>query len=244
MENKLARLQEFQDILAEYHISSAGKTILVDTTLVLLVGPSSSGRNTIINALVDTGHYHQIVSDTTRHPRTNNGIPEQDGVEYWFRTEQEVLTELREGKFLEAAIIHDQQVSGISLRELAKAQEKDLVAVNEIETIGAHNIIVAKPDAFVFFIVPPSFAVWMERMDGRGTLSPAEKQRRLKSSLTEFEDALTNDYYIYIVNEDFHHSVERIHRRVVEGEHDPLHQEHGRAVIEKLLVETQAHINA
>lgn len=244
MENRLERLQEFQEVLNDYNISSTGKTILADTTFVLLVGPSSSGRNTIINALIETGQYHQILSDTTRRPRTNNGVPEQNGVEYWFRSEDDILADLKAGKFLEAAIIHNQQVSGISLRELIKAQEKGLVAVNEIETVGAHNIISAKPDAFVLFIVPPSFTVWMERMDGRGGLSASEKRRRLKSAVVEFKDALVNDYYLYIVNEDFHHSVERIHRHVVESERDPLHQEHGKAVIEKLLVETQAYLRS
>lgn len=242
MINHLEHLEEFRDILADYHISDVGKKILTNTPLALLVGPTSAGRNTIINALTKTGHYHQIVSDTTRHPRENNGILEQNGVEYWFRSEQDILADLKAGKFLEAAIIHNQQVSGMSLRELERAKNEQKVAVNEIEIVGMQNIIEAKPDAFALFVVPPSFAVWMQRMDDRGVLPMPEKIRRLESALNEFEAALTHDYYIYIVNEEFHHSVERIHSRIFEGRHDPVHQASGGEVIERLLIETQAYL--
>lgn len=240
--NSLDHLAEFQKILKDYNISSTGKKILSKTKLVLLVGPSSSGRNTIINALLETGEYHQIISDTTRKPRSNNGIMETNGVEYWFRPEEEVLADLKDGKFLEAAVIHDQQVSGISLRELDKAQKQGKVAVNEIEIVGMQNVIEAKPDVFALFVMPPSFEVWMQRMDGRGNLPLPEKKRRLKSAIKEFEAGLTHDYYIFIVNDAFEHSVERIHQRVIQGLHDPEHQEHGRSVAEKLLIETQSYL--
>ena len=243
MINKLVHLKEFQAVLKDYRISDVGKRILAQTKLVLMAGPTSAGRNTIINALMGTDEYHSIVSDTTRAPRENDGVMEQDGVEYWFRSEEEMLADLKEGKFLEAALIHNQQVSGISLRELELANRQNKVAVNEIEIVGMQNIIEAKPDAFALFVVPPSFKVWMQRLEGRGKLPDIEKRRRLESALKEFETALTSDYYIFIVNDTFQHSVERIHKRVIEGVHDPVHQAHGRDVIEKLLVDTQAYLS-
>lgn len=242
MVNELDHLEAFRDILKEYRISSAGKRILARTRLALLVGPTSAGRNTIINELIKSGKYHAIISDTTRRPRVNNGIPEQNGREYWFRDEKDVLADLRAGRFLEAAVIHDQQVSGISLRELERAQQDDKVAITEIEIVGMHNIHQLKPDAFAFFVAPPSFTVWMERMSRRGKMPEVEKIRRLKSAVKEFEAALTSDFYTYIVNDNFEHSVERIHRYVLEGEPDPQQQALDRAIIEKLLIDTQAYL--
>src|SRR5699024_8737685 len=134
--------------------SDEAKALLARTRLVLLVGPSSSGRNTVINELLKTGKYHAIVSDTTRLPRVNNGIPEENGREYWFRAEADVLHDLQNGSFLEAAIIHKQQVSGISMRELAAAADEGKVAINEIEVVGADNIHAAKPDALFVFMLP------------------------------------------------------------------------------------------
>lgn len=243
MPNTLERLEEFQEVLADYRISDAGTEILRQTKLVLLVGPTSAGRNTIINALVRTGEYHVIVSDTTRKPRRNNGVLEQNGREYWFRTEEAMLEDLRAGRFLEAALIHNQQVSGMSLRELERARQEGKVAVNEIEIVGMQNIIAVKPDTFALFVVPPTFEIWMQRMDERGKMPLAEKIRRMESAAKEFEAALMHDFYVYIVNDEFEHSVERIHQRVFEGVHDTVHQAHGRDVIEKLLIETRTFLS-
>jgi guanylate kinase len=242
MQKPLAHLDEFKKVLASYHVSDAGKKILASTKLALFVGPSAAGRNTIIDALTKTGKYHYIVSDTTRAPRINNDIPEKNGVEYWFRTEEEILADLRAGKFLEAAIIHNQQVSGISLRELEKAKEEGRIAVNEVEIGGAETIKAAKPDAYIFFVAPPSFEVWMERMEKRGKMSEAEKKRRLKSAISEFTHALETDYYVYLINDTFEHSVERVDQVMSYNKIDTARQEQAREVIEQLLAATQAHL--
>lgn len=244
MVNDLEYLSEFQAVLQNYHISEAGKKLLAKTKLVLLAGPSSSGRNTIINALKEGGRYHAIVSDTTRMPRVNNGVLEQDGVEYWFRTEHELLSDLRAGNFLEAAIIHDQQVSGISLRELKRAQQHGKIAVNEIETVGMHNIMRVKPDTFAFFVIPPSFDVWMERMDARGKMPELEKKRRLSSAVKEFDAALNNGYYTYIVNDSFDHSVKYIDDCIAGDCFDKKRQLAGRSVIQSLLAETNLYLSS
>src|ERR1700689_1309052 len=116
--NELVHGAEFRSALRDYHLSKAALQTLSQTKLVILVAPTSSGRNTIIWQLLKTGDYYFIVSDTTRQPRINDGKLERDGHEYWFRSEAEVLTDIQQGKYLEAAVIHNQQVSGISIREL------------------------------------------------------------------------------------------------------------------------------
>lgn len=244
MINRLENLSEFKEILKDYKVSPIGRKILASTKLALLVGPSSAGRNTIIRELTKISDYHFIVSDTTRKPRTNDGVLEQNGVEYWFRSEQEFLEDLRQGLYLEAAVIHDQQVSGISIRELSIANKRGEVAITDIEIVGTQNIIKEKPDTEVFFIVPPSFEVWMQRMDGRGVVSPIEKRRRLESAVKEFEAALQADYYIFVVNDSFDHSVEYINQRMLLGEHDANRQARDREVTERLLVETKAFLAA
>jgi guanylate kinase len=239
MENRLEYLEAFREILANYHVSEQSQKILDDTTLALLVAPSSSGRNTIIRELLKTNDYHYIVSDTTRRPRVNDGVLEQNGVEYWFRSERDVLDELKEGKFLEAAIIHNQQVSGISIRELEQARQQGKVAITDIEIVGTDNIVRAKPDTFPLFILPPSFEVWMERLDGRGQMSLEEKRRRLGSAVLEFTAALDNDYFIFVINDDFHLSVKKIQALVQDGQ-PSVDQEPGRELAKELRKATEA----
>lgn len=240
--NKLTRIDDFRRVLADYHVSDNAKTLLEQLRLVLLVGPSSSGRNTIINELCKSGAYHYIVSDTTRLPRKNNGVMEQNGQEYWFRTEEEVLHDLEAGEFLEAAIIHDQQVSGISMRELAAAAQNNKVAINEIEVVGADNIQAAKPDALFLFILPPSFDEWLVRMNTRSTLPDDEIIRRLTSAVNELKIALDRKYYRFVVNDTFRHTAAVVDGMIMQNIISPEQQEHGLEVAKALLDDTEAYL--
>lgn len=238
MENRLKRLKEFEQLLSTYHVSGHGKQILSETNLVLMMAPSATGRNTIIQELVKSGEYYFVVSDTTRHPRINNGQLEQNGREYWFRREQKVLADLRAGNFLEAAVIHKQQVSGISIRELMKAREEAKIAIADIQINGVDAIIKAKPDVKAIFVLPPSFDEWMKRLDGRGELSPGEKLRRLDSAIIEFSAALEQSYYRFIINDTLEHAVRQINA-IAHGKLDRKAETEGRDLAKKLREETK-----
>lgn len=240
--NELKQIDEFRKVLADYQLSDAAREVLAKARLVLLVGPTSSGRNTIINELVRMGDFHYVVSDTTRQPRSNNGVMEQNGREYWFRTETDLLQDLQNGSFLEAAIIHNQQVSGISIRELEAAANEGKIPVNEIEVVGADTIHAAKPDTHFFFVIPPSFDEWMARMRGRGELPADEIRRRLESALHEIEIALQRDYYQFIVNDTFVHTAQAIHELASSSVHDEAIDTRSREVAAQLLEDTRQYL--
>ncbi len=242
--NHLTRIEDFRTVLSDYALSKAAKSLLNDMPLVLLVGPSSSGRNTIITKLLESGKYHYIVSDTTRQPRVNNGVLEENGREYWFRAETDVLHDLQAGQFLEAAIIHEQQVSGISMRELQAAAQKGLIAINEIEVVGADNIYAAKPNALFLFVLPPSFDEWMVRMQARGTLPDDEIRRRLSSAVDEITIALDRTYYHFVVNDTFSHTALRINDICLNQHPQTAESEAAsRKVAEELLADTMAYLS-
>lgn len=198
--NSLAHKTQFEELLLNYQPSPEVSYILNKLSIVILTAPTASGRNTIINALIDTGGYQPLVSDTTREPRVNDGVLEKSGREYWFRSEEEFLTGLKNNEFLEAAIIHDQQVSGISLRELKKLSTSDKIAINEIEVVGADHLHALNPNTKFIFVLPPDFMIWMERLEKRGKMTTEELHRRLKSAELELQIALTRDYFSLVVN--------------------------------------------
>lgn len=241
--SNLKYINEFKETLQDYRISDEGRQILKGIELVLFVGPTSSGRNTIINELLKSGKYHSIVSDTTRKPRENNGVLEQNGVEYWFRSEEDILQDLQNGLFLEAAIIHNQQVSGISMRELQRAVSNQKIAVNEIEVVGADNIHQAKPDTVFLFVIPPSFDEWMVRMLARSVLSDDEINRRLKSAVDEITVALDRNFYHFIVNDTFKQTTSKIKALMESGLNDIEDQAHNREVAAKLLKDTMDYLS-
>jgi guanylate kinase len=200
----LKHYQEFKDVLATYMMSERAKKALEGLQLILLVAPTSTGRNTVIHELQKQKgeEYHFIVSDTTRAPQVRDGKLEENGVIYFFRTEEEMLTDLRAGEFLEAALIHEQQVSGISVRELEKAKNLNKIAITDIEIQGTDNVMRAKPDAKAIFLLPPSFDEWQDRMASRGRMSEHELRNRLRSAATEFDAALNRQYYNYVIAEN------------------------------------------
>ncbi len=240
--NELKHLDDFSKVLRDYKISDKGKQILSEVQLVLLAAPTSSGRNTIIRELLKTDNYHYIVSDTTRKQRINDGELEQNGVQYWFRNEDEILEDLRAGQYLEAAIIHKQQVSGISLRELEIARQKRKIAVTDIEMMGVENIIKAKPDTIVIFVIPPDFKTWQKRIYARGTMDIDEYARRLASSQHELRHALEMPYYHFVVNDNLQSAVEQIHQIATHANTSLLKEHHNREVVEQLCRDTAAHL--
>lgn len=224
--------QEFKDILKNYQISERAKKVLEGLKLVLMVAPTSTGRNTIIRHLIDNLDYYFIISDTTRLPQMRDGKMEESGVHYFFRSEEEILADLKAGEFLEAAIIHEQQVSGISIRELEKAEKQNKIAVTDIEIVGADNIMRVYPQAKAVFLVPPSFEEWQKRIVGRGFMNDQELKNRLLSASREFAAALQNDYYHFIVAEDVKQSA-LIVEAIANGKSNP-HQGRGRELINRL----------
>jgi hypothetical protein len=103
----LLNLDEFRKERELYRPSEESLRIFRATGYCALNGVSGSGRNTILKELLKTGQYHWMISDTTRQPRLNDGVMERNGVEYWFKTEQQFLEGIRQGKYLEFEILHN-----------------------------------------------------------------------------------------------------------------------------------------
>ncbi|MDZ7744615.1 MAG: hypothetical protein U5K77_02530 [Candidatus Saccharibacteria bacterium] len=241
--NKLRHLDEFKKILADYSMSPESKQILRETNLVLLVAPTSAGRNTIIRELIKTGDYHFIVSDTTRRPRTNDGVAEKNGVEYWFKSEEDVLLDLKAGKYLEAAVIHSQQVSGISMRELSRASRENKIAITDIEVEGVKHIMSIPSNTYPIFVLPPSFEEWQHRLRHRGEMSSEEVRRRLQSACDELSEAIKQPYYTFVINDTVEEAISQIHQLAKMGVTDPATQKSGRNLAEQLYIQTKAYLD-
>lgn len=238
MKNHLAHLAEFNSLLANYTVSDQSKAILSTTKLVLMVGATSSGRNTIIKQLVAEGDYRFLVSDTTRAKRMNNGVMEQDGREYWFRSEEDMLEDVRAGRMLEAAVIHDQQVSGISIRELQLVHDQGSVGITDVEIVGVDNIVAAKPDTYAIFVLPPSFSQWQQRIHDRGAMPKDEFRRRMQSAVKEFKHVLAAGYYRFVINDDVEHAVDQV-QHIVAGALNEAIEHKGQKLAVELLQKTK-----
>jgi guanylate kinase len=232
--NTLKHTEEFRDILKSYKMSKQSVQILNQTDFVMLSAVSSSGRNTIIRELLKTEEFYYIVSDTTRKKRINDGIEEQDGVEYWFRSEEEILGDLKAGKFVEAALIHDQQVSGISIRELGIAQQEGKIAISDIDVQGVHTIMQHSKRAIAVFVLPPSYDEWMRRWKKRGSITDREFENRKASAKEELTIALSEDYYHFVINDSLSEVVKGV-CQIAKGKISTKHDAKGRLIAESIL---------
>lgn len=232
---KLQNKKAFEDALANYEVSAHGRAVLATTPLVAMSSVSGGGRNTIIRQLVEKYNYVFAVSDTTRPPKFRDGRMEQDGVDYYFRKEDEMLRDITAGDFIEAEIIHNQQVSGISIREIERIAVTGKIPISDFEYGGVKNVVKAKPDAVIIGLVPPSYDEWIRRLYKREPLHDEEFFNRLVTAEKVLENMLAHDYFRLLVNDSTDQCVNDLRRIVEEKEYTQEDVHKGRLVVEALL---------
>lgn len=233
---------EFEAILSDYQLSPGSEAILKTTPMVILCGPTGTGRNTAIRDLVKSGHYYYLISDTTRPPRQNDGVIEKPGEEYFFRTEQHVLSELKAGHYVEAELIHQQQVSGTHIGEVKKAHAMGKIALNEIEIKGALHTLKLKPDTTAIMLLPPSFDEWLRRVRQRTAMDPAELLRRLQTATEIFKTGLSDDRFVFVVNDELNRAVETIDQIARFGVHYTGDEAESRQLAQRLYDQTVTYL--
>lgn len=244
MSHSLQRYDEFKNILQDYHIGDEGREALAGMKYVITAGPTSAGRTSLIDKLVSTGKYARVVSNTTRPMRENDGVKEVDGDPYWFKTEEQMLDDLREGRMLEAEIIHGIQVSGVSIEALKQTRDQGKIAVTEMDFMGVTNIHKIKPDVDVLFVVPPSYEVWIERLEQRGNMSQEEITHRLSTAEAFFEVAINTPFYKFVINHDLDDTMTDARRIVETGEYSEEEHKAGIDLCWKLLNQVKQTLNS
>ncbi len=213
----------FEDILAHYEISDHGKKVLHDVRYVVLLAVTAGGRNTIIRQLLKSGKYKQVISDTTRPPKLRDGKMEEHGVNYYFREEEDLLQELKDGEFLEAELIHNQQVSGTSIRELEAIAESGKIGINEIDFGGTKNLLEAKPDTDAFAIFPPSYDEWQSRFKNREKITDREYMNRLNTALKIIKTVRADERIKVVINDDYVGAAQMIDS-IIDGHVETAHE--------------------
>lgn len=213
--------KEFEQALTDYHISDESRQVLASTPFVAVMGLAGGGRNTVIRVLTEHYNYIFAISDTTRPPKFRDGRMEEDGVDYYFRKEIDMLHEIQDGKFVEAEIIHNQQVSGTSIREVKRTKAIGKIPIRDFEYGGAESIFKAKPDASIVGLLPPNYEEWLRRFHGREDVHNDEFMNRLRTAKVVLEQMLVRPYVKLVVNDDVKQCAEDIRKIVEFNEYTP-----------------------
>ena len=173
--------------------------------LIIISGFSGSGKSTITNLLLEKyDNYALSVSATTRKPREG----EQEGVSYFFKTEDEFLRMVHEDAFLEYAC-YVENAYGTPADYVDEQLESGKDVILEIEIQGALKVKAKRPDTIMIFITPPNAAELARRLTARGTDSEEVIRSRLHRAV---EESAGMDQYDYIlINDDLESCVTELH---------------------------------
>jgi guanylate kinase len=228
--------------LAHYKSPEKIIELIKNTEIVFLVGVTGAGKDTVIHELLKSGDYHNMVSHTTREPRFNHGILEQDGVEYHFVDLKTIETMLDAGGFVEAKQFGD-NIYGTSVAEIQMAHDEGKIAVTEIEVQGVAEYKKVSDHVVPIFLLPPDFDTWQQRIHKRygDTVDQAEVKKRLITAKVEFQEALDKDYFEYVINQDLN-TVVRVVDEIAHGKFSREKNDHARTIARQLLEDLENHL--
>jgi guanylate kinase len=172
---------------------------------VVLAGPTAVGKGSVAAAVRERHPDVWIsVSATTRSPRPG----EQEGVHYYFVSDDDFDGMVERGELLEWAVVHQSARYGTPRGPVEAALAAGRLALLEIDLQGARQVRSTMPDALFVFLKPPSWDELVRRLVGRGTETESERTRRLETALEEL--AAEREFDVTVVNHEIHSAADEL----------------------------------
>lgn len=200
----------------------------------IIAGATGAGKDTLRNELIESqgGLYQPVLSTTTRPPREL----ETEGVDYHFKSLEFIEKGLRERRFLQAAVIHNQQVSCldyVDIEDIGVGQIGLGIIVVEV----ALELRAINSSLKTVFITTPDLRTLISRATTDRTMSNEELHRRLHAARTEFSIALEHPEFLCIINDDIDRAASIAHAFFKDGVFDNEENQNARAAIQGILNE-------
>ena len=172
--------------------------------LVVLSGPSGSGKGTILTEFLKGNEdVFLSISATTRSPRYD----EKDEVNYYFIGKKEFKDLIETDGILEHAK-YCENYYGTPRKQVFKKLDEGKDVILEIEVQGALQVKEKCPEAVLVFVMPPSVEELEARLKGRGTEDEETVAKRLETAISEMEHLDKYDYVI--VNDTVSAAIEKL----------------------------------
>lgn len=181
--------------------------------LIVLSGPSGVGKGTVRKAMLNKSsiRFDYSVSMTTREMRPG----EEDGVDYYFRTNEQFEDEIKNGGMLEYAKYVDHYY-GTPLKYVNEKLEAGTDVLLEIEVNGAMQVREKMPDGVYIFLTPPDLPSLRRRITHRGTDDAKTIDKRMEQAKKEIE--MMSNYDYAVVNDKIPNAVKKI-EGIIRSEH-------------------------
>jgi guanylate kinase len=160
--------------------------------LIVISGPSGVGKDSVLEEMQSRGlPFHFVITATTRDPRPG----EEDGVDYFFLSEDEFARMIDEGELLEYAIVY-QDYKGIPKAQVRQALDSGKHVIMRIDVQGAATIRKLAGDALLVFLTPETEIELVDRLKKRKTETKESLNLRIATARQEMKKI---DFFDYVV---------------------------------------------
>lgn len=180
------------------HARTGGRVFVIS-------GPTAVGKGTVVARLHELHpEIFVSVSATTRAPRPG----EVDGLSYHFVDDKRFDQLLATHGLLEWATVHGAARYGTPREPVETAVAQGRRVILEIDLQGARQVRESCPGAAQIFLAPPSWDELIRRLRGRGTETPAQQARRLRTAHEEL--AAEPEFDHIVVNDEVETTVKKL----------------------------------
>lgn len=167
--------------------------------LVVVSGPSGTGKTTLCRKVCDGVSAVFSVSCTTRAPRAG----EEHGKDYFFLTEEDFLARVDRGEFFEYARVHNRWYGTLKSYVYDYLRQgvdvfMDIDVQGAVQVRGCEDELVGRCLTDIF-VMPPSMEELRQRLSGRNTESEEAFELRMRNAEAELQH--WHDYRYCLVSD-------------------------------------------
>ncbi len=182
---------------------------LLNGKLFLIVGPSGSGKSSVLTELKKQHtEYTYPLSATTRDMREG----EKEGEIYHFYTKEDFEKGIENGEFLEHALVHQDNYYGVIKAPVIESLKNGETVVREVDIQGFDSIRDEIPteNLITIFISVPNKQELIDRIVNRAAISDDELNKRLESMHRELMKSRECDYLVENKRGELEKTVEKV----------------------------------
>jgi guanylate kinase len=171
---------------------------------IVVSAPSGTGKSSICQKFMEACPEIKFsVSYTSRPPRPN----EVDGKDYYFISREEFQARIDQGEFIEWVENYG-NLYGSSKKTMEEFLQNEQDLLLDIEPRGARKIKEKFKGGIYVFVLPPSRAELLKRLEGRGCETGEVIQSRFEQAERELKEVSWYDYIIF--NKDLETAVNQL----------------------------------